>query len=206
FYSFFCNIICGFTFLTMNDLALWRQLKEGDRSALEKIYRAQAVPLLSYGKKWSKNKQLVEDAIQDLFVELWKNRKTLGDTDSIRRYLLTALRRKIIRMLQKHSKYAQSTPVEDLPFMATLSIDDKIIASELATEQGQKLQMALDQLTKRQKEIIYLRYYQEMDYQAIGEIMELNYQSVRNLTSGALRALRKNWPLVWLGCLWWSWV
>ncbi|MEM9819509.1 MAG: sigma-70 family RNA polymerase sigma factor [Bacteroidota bacterium] len=174
----------------MNDLALWRKLKEGDSNALEKIYREQVSALLSYGKKLSKNEQLVEDAIQDLFIELWKNRNGLGDTDSIRRYLLTALRRKLIRMIQKQSKQQGELKIDQLPFMATMGIDEKIMAQELSEEQHQQLKLAMDQLSKRQKEVIYLKYYMELDYKAIGEVMNLNYQSVRNLSFNALKSLK----------------
>ena len=182
----------------MNDLALWRKLKDGDQQALEKIYREQVNALLSYGKKLTKNEQLIEDAIQDLFIELWKNRNGLGDTDSIRRYLLTSLRRKIIRMIQKQSKHAGSLEVEDLPFMATLGIDEQIMARESSAEKSQQLKMAMEQLSKRQKEVIYLKYYMELDYNDIGEIMNLNYQSVRNLAFNALKSL-KNRMLLWFG-------
>lgn len=185
----------------MNDLALWKKLKDGDQAALEKIYREQAVTLLRYGKKISKNEQLVEDAIQDLFIELWKNRQTIGETDSIKRYLLTALRRKVIRMLKKQSKRNDQIEMEDLPFMATIAIDEQIMAKELSEERSEQLKIAMEQLSKRQKEGIYLKYFMEMDYEDIGEIMGISYQSTRNLVFNALKSLKSKMTIGLIACL-----
>ena len=94
------------------DSILWQKLKTGDKWALEQIYAAHAAVLLKYGRRFSADGQLVEDCVQDLFIELWKNREGLGDTDSIRKYLLVSLRRKVIRALS-HSKYSAKEPDED---------------------------------------------------------------------------------------------
>jgi len=174
----------------MNDLALWNTLKAGDASALEKIYRAHAGILLGYGKKLCKDEQLVEDAIQDLFIELWKNRAGLGPTNAIRPYLITALRRKLVRMIKKNNQQQGELAIDQLPFTATLAIDETIIAQELSQEKSRLLKQATEKLSKRQKEVIYLKFYMEMSYKEIGEIMQLNYQSVRNLSFNALKSLK----------------
>ena len=61
--------------------------------------------------------------------------------------------------------------------------DEKILDGKLA--------LALNKLSDRQREIIYMKYYQHMEYEDIGRVMDLNYQSARNLLTRALTALRK---------------
>ena len=80
-----------------NDLDIWRNLKRGDKRALESIYREHASALLKYGRKFVADGQLVEDCLQDLFIDIWQKRQNLSDTDSIKKYLLVSLRRLIIR-------------------------------------------------------------------------------------------------------------
>lgn len=174
----------------MTDFSLWKQLKEGDKVALETIYKTYINDLLRYGYKFSEDVQLVEDCIQDLFIELWKNRAGLGETDAIKRYLLVALRRKIIRQATKKGKLELSESSQDYDFNVEIAIDQQLIAQELSDEQQIQLQKAMAQLSKRQKEVIYLKYQMGMDYNAICEVMEINYQSARNLISTALKSLK----------------
>lgn len=175
----------------MSDLLLWKRLKSGDKKALETIYLQEIDFLLAYGKKISSNAPLVEDCVQDLFVELWRNREGGSNTDSIRRYLIVALRRKIIRKSNKLQKSQSDKTPEEVDFQAELSIDMQLIAQELSAEQAAQLKVAFSQLSSRQQEAIYLKYYSGMDYKDIAEVMDINYQSVRNLIFNALGKLRK---------------
>lgn len=175
----------------MNDLTLWQRLKEGDKTALEQIYKNHAAQLLKYGRKFTRNDQLIEDCVQDLYIELWRNREGLGMTDSIHRYLLVALRRKVIRQLDKSKKRVSDTEPTELDFEAEISIDHVLIEQELSEERAAQLKAAMQNLSKRQKEVIYLKYISGLDYEDISEVMEVNYQSARNLVSAALRAIKK---------------
>lgn len=50
---------------------------------------------------------------------------------------------------------------------------------------------ALAQLSNRQKEIIYLKFYQELNYDEVSEIMNINYQAARNLLYQSIKSLKK---------------
>lgn len=176
----------------MSDIELWKLLKEGDKAALEKIYLDHISLLIRYGRKFVANDQFVEDCVQDLFVELWKNRQGLSDTDSIKRYLMVAIRRKVIKQISKVQKTESSTPAEEYEFEAELAIEDQLIDLEISQEQSEKLKIAFEKLSKRQKEVVYLKYYSGLDYEDISEVMDINYQSIRNLVFNALKSLRKH--------------
>jgi len=188
----------------MEDRKLWQALKEGRRSALERIYREQIGLLLSYGSKFALNTPLLENCIQDLFVDLWRRRRTLGDTDSIPRYLVVALRRRIVRQLERERKQGGELEERDLHFQAELNTEEEWIAREASTQQHSRLRQALEQLSARQREAIYLRYYAGMEYDDICEIMDISYQSTRNLVAGGLKKLRGLLiaALLILGCWW----
>jgi RNA polymerase sigma-70 factor (ECF subfamily) len=184
----------------MNDIALWQQLKDGNKAALQNIYQQHIKMLLQYGKKISKDEQLVEDCAQDLFIELWKKRTTIGMTDSIAKYLVISLKRKIIRQISaKQKKYSSNEP-EEHQFDGEFAIEDQLINAERSAEQSAKLKAALSSLSKRQQEALYLKYHADMDYKEIGEVMDINYQSVRNLVFNALQALRKGMILLIFWC------
>lgn len=174
-----------------NDVQLWRALKAGDKKALAAIYQQEVDALFKYGCQITTDQALVEDSIQDLFIELWKNKATLGDTDAIRQYLLVALRRKIIRHLkQGENRTERHLKVVD-PNAHTAGADEHLIGEEEAENQQQSVSKALALLSERQREILYLRYFEEMDYRHIAIVLGINYQSVRNTASAGMKALRQ---------------
>ena len=139
--------------------------------------------------------------MQELYVDLWRKREGLSSTTAIRPYLLVALRRRIIKQVEKQRKSVSPEEPSEHHFQAEFAIDEQIIAAELSTEQAAQLKAAMQQLSRRQQEALYLKYFAEMDYQDIGEAMNISYQSVRNLVFNALKALRKHF--IWL-FLWWG--
>lgn len=175
----------------MSDLERWQALKDGDKRALEYIYRDHVAVLLKYGRKFIPDAQLVEDCIQDLFIELWDARQRISATDSIRKYLFVSLRRKIVKTLDRQVKKIATEEPEERHFQADFGIDQLIIQGEMDAERDSKLKAAMTALSERQREVLYLKYFAEMDYNQIGEIMELNYQSARNLSHRALESLRQ---------------
>jgi RNA polymerase sigma factor (sigma-70 family) len=175
----------------MNDHQLWQRLKDGNEDALERIYREHIDALLKYGCQFSRDSNLIEDCVHDLFVELWRNRSGLGDTDSIRPYLLVALRRKIIKQVKRLQKTQNERDTEEINFIATPAIDEAIIGREISQEQATKIKQAMTNLSRRQREALYLKYYEGLSYDEICEALGINYQSVRNLVFAGIKALRK---------------
>lgn len=186
----------------MSETLLWSQLRQGRKAALEALYRAYAPVLLQYGGKFSADRQLVEDCLQDLFVGLWQAREQLGEVSSVKSYLLVAMRRRVIRQLGRQQKRETSEEPEEHQFDCDLAIDEQIAAREFSHEQHLKLQEALRQLSARQKEAIYLKYQLGMDYENIGQAMDINYQSVRNLVHSAVSRLKKLLISSWWLALW----
>lgn len=176
----------------MSDKLLWNQLKAGKREAFETIYRQNFAHLYNYGRKLTRDDLLIEDCIQDLFIELWERRDGLSETDSIKPYLIVSVRRKIISAIAKLKKTVSDKEPTDESFEAELSVDSFLIEGETKQENQQKLQNALQELSHRQREVIYLKYQQNMDYKDIAETMNINYQSVRNLVSKAINQLSKH--------------
>jgi len=173
----------------MNDNQLWNNLKKGDKGALESIYTREVDYLYSYGKKFSNDEHTVLDSIQELFIEIWNKRESIGMTDSIRPYLLISLRRKIIKSLKVKQRITSDD--DGIPFRSEEAVESSIIEAETRTEQHVALQQGMTQLSDRQREAIYLKYYQEKTYEEICEIMDISYQSVRNLISQGVKKMRK---------------
>jgi RNA polymerase sigma factor (sigma-70 family) len=171
---------------------LWKNFKSGDHHAFSTIFHHYYTFLYNYGYKLTTDEDVTKDCIQELFIALWNNRENLGEAHSIRFYLLKSLRRKIIRRLKFRKKNFEYKINENYEFEVVFSIESVIINNQAQKEQQEYFFNLLNELPKRQKEAIYLKYYQNMSYEEIGEIMDVNYQSVRNFVHKAISALRSN--------------
>ena len=175
----------------INDNQLWDQLRAGNKSALKDIYDLHYPYLVNYGKKIFQDVTIVEDNIHDLFVELWNRHKSLGPTNHIGKYLAASLRRRIISSLKKNQKLQAVDSFDNIDFQAELSIEELIIGSEHSEEMVEKIKNAFEALSARQKEVLYLRFYQNLDYEEIADVVGIRYQSLRNLISTGIKKLRE---------------
>lgn len=173
---------------------LWQLFKQGDDGAFSTIYNQYSSKLYYYGLKFTRNRTLIEDTLHDLFYELIRNRKSIGQTDSIFPYLLTSFRHKLFRKLRSEGRYSLKRDQEEYEFDVMYSIEHEMILEERSVRRKDLFARALQQLSPRQKEAIYLRFTSELDYEEISSIMEMSLEACRNLIYRAIKALKENLP------------
>lgn len=172
------------------DSFIWNKFRKGNDLYFKKIYQTHIKYLLLYGLKFTNDRELVKDCIHDLFVDLYIHRETLGETNKIRPYLFICLKRKIIKSL-KQTQNNISLNIEELPFLVDYSLEKNIDFEETEQLKKKLLSEALNNLSSRQKEVIYLRFIEELEYEEISQLLEINYQSARNLIHRAIEQLRE---------------
>lgn len=176
--------------MTEKDKVIWDDFRQGNEKVFPLIYHQFSPILYQYGFRFSPNSKLIEDAIQDLFIDLIRNRQTIGSTDNIRLYLLKSFRRKLLRALNKEKRYTLGS-VPELNFGVHISVEDSLIQNEDERLRLWRLNQALEKLTSRQREAIYLRFKRELDYCEVAEILDMSIEASRNLISRAVKAVRQ---------------
>ena len=166
-------------------------MQEGNRSAFEWIYNKEVEALYVYGRRFSNDEALIEDCIHDVFVYIWQKRSGLSPLKVIRPYLLVSLRHKILNSVKKQSK-VEHKEINDSFVNEQPSIEDNITEQEFNVELKGRLKASLEILSSRQREAIFLRFNNAMEYEDICEIMDISYQSVRNLVSSGIKKLQKH--------------
>lgn len=172
--------------------ALWQALIQGCEVALEQLYRCYFSDLFYYGKQYLQEEEALNDAIQDLFVNIWRTRRSLGQARSVKLYLMISLRRKIHRSLRPDERIRLNW--EELPESAlpTYPSAETILAEhEDEYFQAERLNDWLIQLPARQREALVLRFYHDMEYAEIAELLDIREQTSRNLVQKAVQTLRK---------------
>ncbi|MGV3529749.1 MAG: RNA polymerase sigma factor [Flavisolibacter sp.] len=174
-----------------NDRLLWQQFQEGDRRSFALIYQMHFASLFEYGLRLAASRDMVKDCIHDLFVKLWSNKLQLGQVSNVRSYLLVSLRGTIYNKTEREKKVQSVDPGNYLPFEMKFAEPAEAIGREDRQAEMQKLLDALDQLSPRQKELIYLKYFEELGYEEIAAIMGISIKATYKLSARALEVLRQ---------------
>ena len=170
---------------------IWRDFRKGDSDALSHIYHQHIQLLFRYGKRFSKDNELIKDTIQDLFFDLLRTRENLGNTDNIKFYLIASFRRKMAKNFKKQLLYIDSE-VDSLMTTETMySAEQELIKNEELTSRERMVQKGLTKLSPKQREILFYRFNCDFDYEQICEIMSLKYDSARKLNFRALKILKQ---------------
>lgn len=166
---------------------LWQAMLKGSEVAFSQIYQLYSLPLLAYGSKISFDENVVKDAIQDIFVNLWNKHKHLPQVSNVRVYLFKSLRNRLFRILEKNGKFERKI---DYEMLTVPSKENAIILQELKKEQLLKLHFHLQNLPTRQREVIHLKFFQNLKTAEIAELLDINYQSVSNIIHRGLNTLK----------------
>ncbi|MBN1158796.1 MAG: sigma-70 family RNA polymerase sigma factor [Bacteroidales bacterium] len=174
----------------MNRKNPWRGFLQGERNALSEIFLTYHDDLFRYGLKLAGNEETVKDCIQELFLKLWKNRDNLKPVQNIKPYLLKSLRNHIIDSMELQKQNASLDSEIESALSMSYTEEDFATGNNVPEETRLKVIQALNKLTPRQREIIYLRYFEELDFNIISQVMGINIQSIRNVIHRGMQLLR----------------
>jgi len=174
------------------DQTIWDAFKSGDEQAFTHIYTNYSRILFLYGCKYSADKELVRDCLQDFFLYLKKNRLGFGATNSIKLYLLKAFRRRVLDYLKKDRIHLNIVEPAEYPhFGIESSIEAVFINKQIKAEQLDRLNKALKTLDRIELDVIYYFYFKGMSYEQIAEIFKFSHvSSARRVMYRSLRQLR----------------
>ena len=178
---------------------LWKDMISGNKKSFEDLYKQYFQALINYGFRITKNENLIEDAVQELFISIWNNRTNLSEVNEVKFYLFRSLKNRILRQLEK-DVFDKSEDIDVyLDFLNSISEEQKKIDSEQFDANLDILQRAIAHLPIRQQEVINLKYYHDFTLDEIAKLMDVNKQSVSNLlfrSYAILRKLLKNFTIL----------
>lgn len=170
---------------------VWRKFIEGDKQAFANIYNQHIATLYRYGTKLSDDDDLIKDVIQEVFIDLYLKRENIKSTpEHLKYYLILAFKRNLIKKLKQNRKKIEIHNF-DLIFEPEYSIEDNIIENEEDALLNQRVSKVLKNLPGKQKEAIYLRYNESMEYFQIAKILNITIDSARKQVYRAMLSIRK---------------
>jgi len=168
----------------------WSNFKGGDFASLGILFEIHYEELFYYGIKIVALPEMVKDTIQDLFADVWERRDKMALVDNFKAYLIISLRRELIRRITRIRKETSSEALATLQF--SFSPEDFLILDEENQNHSRLLSQSMESLTDRQREVILLRFFHSLEFSEIGQVLDMNIQSVRNLLFRSLEKIRKD--------------
>ena len=165
---------------------LWETFLTGDEHAFSKLYCLLFEELIMFGCNYYNDKEVIEDLVQDIFVCIICRKFRVEEIQVLRPFLYKTLKNKIYNYLKKKSRQISLNSEDDLDFKLLIHIDEPLNKSD-----NFQIDKVLSNLTTRQKEIINLRFVNDLSHEEIAEILGINVQSVYNLLSRSVEKLRK---------------
>jgi len=176
-----------------SELRIWQSFRKGDKAAFQKIYFNHYRFLYNYCRKYTNDTALVEDIIQDLFVTLLERKDFLSDTDNIRFYLFSSIRRRLFKTLNDREFKVTDLFSNDNPaFHLDQGVEPNFGNDDEENRFQKHLINSLNNLGERQKEMIYLKYYSGLNCKEIADMLGVSYQTTRNTLCTALSNIRKD--------------
>lgn len=175
--------------------ASWNALLLNCEDTFGQLYRHHADSLFAFGRKFTADEDLLQDAVQEVFVDLFvRSRDRSVSIFNLKAYLFVSLKNNLLKKSARKKKFPVVTldVYKELDFNITYDPQEQLIASELNTESRLKLQTAIQALSKKQKEIIYLKFEEGLDYPDIARILQISIESARKQLYRALKSLRES--------------
>ena len=132
-------------------------------------------------------------------MKLWQNRENINETQSVKNYLYKSLRNTIFSRLNKPENLdINDESIDELQFDLELSPEAFLIENEHSLEMKLKLEKAITQLTNRQREAIFLRFFEELSYEEVSKLMQITVKALYKIIARALESLRDFFKIILL--------
>jgi RNA polymerase sigma factor (sigma-70 family) len=182
--------------MTDQEQELWKAFQGGSTKAFEEILEIFYRPMFDYGTRFQKDHDQLSDDIHDLFLSLWDRRAFLKPVENLKLYLFAAVRNQVFRQKKKATWMEELSDEQEYEQHQEIDYAEiRIIHSELTDERLSRINAVMGKLSKRQQEILHLRFFENLSNSQIAEILNISEPATYNLLSKSLKMFRKYWNL-----------
>lgn len=172
------------------DRVLWESVKKGNELAFSALFKKFINPLYNYGMHFYTDSDLVKDCVQELFTSIWLKKESLSDVTQVKFYLFKSFRNLLFAKISSSKHLVHPDVWDEDCGEVEDTRESKWIQEEETVENSKLLQIAIQGLTRRQREAVILRFYNNLENKQIAEVMGISVEAVHNLVSKAIHLLR----------------
>jgi len=165
-------------------------LKEGNMVAFDTIYEQYCKRLFGFVIRYVKNEADAEEIVQEVFIKIWENRRKIDVYSSFDSYLFTISYNSAISLLRK--RVHEKKYLEHLKSLQEFDLTSELMDEIQFKELNEKIQILLEELTPRQKEIFILSREEGLTHEQIAKKLGISVNTVKNHIVSALALLKSN--------------
>ena len=165
-------------------------IQSGNLDALSGIYFQFYDKMFTYGLKHTSDKQAVEDTIQDVYMNLIKYRKNIGEVKNLTGYLISTFRRQLLLTINKQMKMIPSGKLQEENFEFFKSEDQDISEKENLEQLHTIIMQCIGKLPSKQREIVFLRIENGISYEEIAVMLQISVDSCYKSVYRSIKTIR----------------
>jgi RNA polymerase sigma factor (sigma-70 family) len=163
----------------------------GDDKAFAQLYDLYVNMLFNYGLKLTQDHELLKDSIHDVFLKVYNKRGDKKAINNLGSYLIISLKNRLLDEFRRQT-FSAEEPAESYEYRrASDDVERDYLSQEHEELQTAQVERLMQHLTRRQRQAITLYYLEQLKYEEICKIMQMNYHSVRNLMHRSMLRLRE---------------
>lgn len=170
----------------LND-KFWDEFVSGKAGTFQHFYTSYFDELYTYSFKIYPDEDFAKDCVQDVFVNLYERRLSLSKPNNLRNYLYQSVRNCAYRKLEREKKY-KDLKLDKSKYM----VESETYKNEDEDRHKEVLSVLIRNLSKKQQEILFLRFSRGFDYQEIGDLLGIDKSSVRKQVYRAIKKIRSS--------------
>jgi RNA polymerase sigma-70 factor (ECF subfamily) len=164
-------------------------IKDSNTEAFEALYERYFVRLCRSAFSRIQNEDVVEELVQDVFINLWLKRSALDDAGEVAAYLFATLRNKVLHELRR--EMINTRNLVKLQQEATIKYTTDTSDQLEAKEAEERIQLVLQGLSPKSREAFTLSRFNQLSYKAIAQQMNISVNTVEKHIGKALIYLKK---------------
>lgn len=168
----------------MDDRQLLNRIAADDQFAFKRIYDRYAMDMLLYGMNVLRRREVVEDMVQNIFIDLWSKRTSLEITN-LKPYLFRAVKYQIFNHF-RDNKLSQ----EDITRLNIIDLSMNVSRELEYSELEELVTKCVSQLPNRCQQIFLLSRFQHKTNKEIAHDLDISIQAVKNQISKAIGIIR----------------
>lgn len=168
-----------------------RQVRNGDKAAFELLYKRYWRKVYNFTNLYLASAIDIEEVVQEVFIKIWEARAFVDETKNFEGFLFIVTRNLIFNRSRSsfNEAFYQMTVLESVA--DSHNVEDELIASDLHNH----LNMLLEMLPPRQREVFQLSRQEHLTYKEISLRLQISEKTVEHHISNVLKFLKRNLEL-----------
>ncbi|NJD21707.1 MAG: RNA polymerase sigma-70 factor [Melioribacter sp.] len=169
------------------------KIREGDKAAFKKLFEEYYPKLFWFVNRYLMSKEIADDVVKELFIELWQRKDRFVIQSSLNAYLYASARNRAfnyLRSKQSKEKYLTIRSMEDEELNIITSSTKTPSEVLEQKELSEAVQSAVELLPGRTKLVFTLHRDDGLTYAEIAQVLEISAKTVENQMARAFKILR----------------